>query len=125
MAVADTGGAAFADRLGLHLVAEAAVDEDLDVGESATVGLQDDELRVAQSLGAPEEGTGRSTVTAVISCPSTQRVASTSWATESLISMELVKKGGLATLRWRLCSISGRPSCPPATRALRRTYSVS
>src|SRR5690606_39637546 len=33
VAVADAGGAAFADRLGLDLVAEAAVDEDLHVGE--------------------------------------------------------------------------------------------
>jgi hypothetical protein len=49
-------------------------------------------------------------VTAVISCPSSQRVTSVSWATESLISMELVKKGGLAALRCRLCSMSGRPN---------------
>ncbi len=40
----------FADRLGLHLVAEPAVDEDLDVGERPAVGLQDDELRIAQSF---------------------------------------------------------------------------
>src|SRR5690606_26612490 len=50
VAVADAGGAAFADHLGLHLVAEAAVDEDLHVGEGAAVGLQHHELRVAQSL---------------------------------------------------------------------------
>ncbi len=41
------------------------------------------------------------------------------------MSIASVKPGGLDALRCRLCSMSGRPSCPLTSSALSFTYSAS
>jgi hypothetical protein len=52
-----------------------------------------------------------------ISWPSSQRVTSMSWTTESVIIISLVNPGGTAGLRWRQWSSSGRPTVPESTSA--------
>ncbi len=61
----------------------------------------------------------------MISWPSSQRAASISCETELLISIDEVKYGGEDTLRWRQCSMRGRPSRPESSSAFRAAYSAS
>jgi hypothetical protein len=59
------------------------------------------------------------TVAATISWPSSQRVTSMSWTTESVIIMSLVNPWGTSALRWRQCSSSGRPTRLESVAAFR------
>jgi hypothetical protein len=69
--------------------------------------------------GASELGRALNTVLATTSWPSSQRVTSMSWTTESVIIMSVVNPGGTSALRWRQCSSSGLPTRPSSTAAFR------
>ena len=82
--------AGLAHHLAADVVAVLRVGEHLDVDQHAVVGLQHDELRVAQALapGASIAGSGPSRAT--ISRPRNQRVTSTSWVAELVKSISVV-----------------------------------